>query len=249
MNLQVIQKQELNQDGSLFIHHLFKTIQGEGPFAGERSIFIRLSGCNLQCPDCDTDYTGQSNKMDPQQILAQVKGLEAGSEGNDHFLIVISGGEPFRQNIRPLVHTLIDEGYHVQIETNGTLFVDLWTNQNEECPSLEERLFVVCSPKTGKLNVDLLPHIDAFKYVLDHRSIDPTDGLPILALRHTAHPRVARPPDWYERSIYLSPADIPGSDEQDQRYHKRRNRVAVVQSALKFGYIAGLQLHKLMYIE
>jgi len=45
-------------DGSILdFHSMFFTIQGEGPFAGHRSIFVRLAGCNLQCPGCDTEYT------------------------------------------------------------------------------------------------------------------------------------------------------------------------------------------------
>ena len=57
-NQQLADKPVLNETGlSLQVNSIFYTIQGEGPFAGRPAIFIRLAGCNLQCPGCDTEYT------------------------------------------------------------------------------------------------------------------------------------------------------------------------------------------------
>src|SRR3954467_9071958 len=48
----------VRSDGnSLSIHSIFYTLQGEGPYSGCPAVFMRLAGCNLQCPGCDTDYT------------------------------------------------------------------------------------------------------------------------------------------------------------------------------------------------
>jgi len=50
MNQQPIEKQFLHPKGDLEVHSIFLTIQGEGPFTGQRAVFVRLAGCNLQCP-------------------------------------------------------------------------------------------------------------------------------------------------------------------------------------------------------
>ena len=55
INKQPIEKREPSYEGTLQVHSIFKTIQGEGPFCGTPCVFVRLAGCNLQCPACDTD--------------------------------------------------------------------------------------------------------------------------------------------------------------------------------------------------
>lgn len=96
----------------LQVHSIFETIQGEGPYAGYPSTFIRLAGCNLQCVWCDTSYTGYT-KMSVEEVLSKVKG---------HKLVVITGGEPLRQKIALLIEALHTKGHLVQIETNGTIY-------------------------------------------------------------------------------------------------------------------------------
>lgn len=228
-NLQKIEKQDLSAQ-TLQVHSIFYTIQGEGMFSGKPAIFIRLAGCNLQCKLCDTDYTSKRTPMMSYDIVAKVFELS----GKFKPLVVITGGEPFRQNIAHLVRTLVSKDYQVQIETNGTLFV-------EGLPW--DRIWIVCSPKTGKLNEKLLPHIDAFKYVLKRDSVSPEDGLPLLALDHTASPQVARPPAGNTKPVYLQPAD-----EQDLIKNKR-NLKECIASCMHFGYILQMQLHKIVGLE
>lgn len=240
-NLQPIAKQELDSIGLLSVHHIFPTIQGEGPFSGNRAIFIRLAGCNLQCPDCDTDYTSLGTrkslqqKLSPLQIVAEVSELAPSP-----YVVVITGGEPFRQNIGPVIVELIEAGYYVQVETNGTLFVDIWAGMPDE---YSKRLTIVCSPKTGKINPQLAPHITEYKYVLSADEIDDEDGLPTLALHHPANPRVARPPPEFEGDVYIQPADA------EDEIENRRNAEACVRSCKRFGYILSLQLHKILGLE
>ena len=69
MNLQPIEKRTKSADGLLSLHSIFHTIQGEGPFCGTPSVFVRLAGCNLQCPACDTDYTQGRRAASAQEIL------------------------------------------------------------------------------------------------------------------------------------------------------------------------------------
>ncbi len=244
INIQPIEKRREFDDGaSLEVHSLFYTIQGEGPFSGHPAVFVRLSGCNLQCPRCDTDYTSKNETLSIDEIIDVVASLYPRTIHNKHPLVVITGGEPFRQNISELVRVLIHDGMHVQIETNGTL---------APSPMLPEvGVTIVCSPKTGKVNKELQPRIDAYKYVLDHASIG-EDGLPMLALDHTAKPWVARPHEGFNGPVYLQPMDPTGnklSTTSAAQAHYEKNVAAVRDSCLRNGYIVQLQTHKLIGVE
>lgn len=228
INIQPLEKRIDSNGLLLSVHSIFDTIQGEGPFTGHPAIFLRLAGCNLQCPGCDTDYTSARMDWTLDAIIDEVTYLRSAPH-----LVVITGGEPFRQNITPLVKQLGQLGYTVQIETNGTLPPSLgfprWPT-------------VVCSPKAGKINPALGERANYFKYVLAHDSIDHTDGLPLLALGHSAAPRVARPPTNYNGRVYLQPMD-----PQDETEYQL-NVQAVVKSCMQFGHILQLQTHKLINV-
>jgi organic radical activating enzyme len=230
-NTQPIEKQTLHNHSTLDVHSLFYTIQGEGPFAGHPAVFVRLAGCNLQCPMCDTDYTSDRSMVDAHVLAAKCYQLANPNRAVSKTLVVITGGEPFRQNLREFVVHLLNDGFLVQIETNGTLYQNLpWC----------EDLTIVCSPKTGSINKDLLPHIDAFKYVLSADSISPFDGLPTKALDHPNSGRVARPPTGFSGTIYLQPIDNHGGVLLTEHLD------ACVKSCMTHGYTLGLQLHKLI---
>jgi organic radical activating enzyme len=140
-------------------------------------------------------------------------------------LVVITGGEPFRQDISPLVRLLINTGYRVQVETNGTYSQDRfpWA-----------KTIVICSPKTAKLHPGL--QINYFKYVLDAEHIDPKDGLPTSVLGSNIRP--ARPNDMDAVPIYISPADEYNEEKNE------KNLRACIQSVFNFGYILSCQSHK-----
>lgn len=118
------------------INEIFQTIQGEGVFTGLPAIFVRLQGCPVGCPWCDTRHTwvvdparevgvqavlGCSNesdgwsKMSTAQILASFQQL-----GYQARHVVITGGEPCLYDLQDLSTALIEAGYQVQIETSGT---------------------------------------------------------------------------------------------------------------------------------
>ena len=235
INIQPIEKRELSVDGSVQVHSIFYTLQGEGPFSGQPAVFVRLAGCNLQCPACDTDYTSRRTPMSVAAILDAVRDAFPTSVLMglvDKPLIVLTGGEPFRQSIAKLVGSAIQSGYRVQIETNGTLYQHLTFSSPD--------LTIVCSPKTGKLSPDLLPHIRAFKYVVKTGDVRAEDGLPIHALDHSVGGFVARPPAHVARSrIYVQPIDT--TDPVANESHLQ----TAVSSCLKFGYTLCLQTHKI----
>lgn len=225
-NEQAIEKQDLLSATHLQVNSIFQTIQGEGPFTGHPAIFIRLAGCNLQCPKCDTEYT-KRNLLQYDDIVKSAIGLA--TEGRNINLIVITGGEPLRQAIGRLVNELLSKDFKVQIETNGTLFV----------PSIMYRhpnLTIVCSPKTGKVNENLEPYIKAFKYVLSADDYDLNDGLPNHALEHSCK-KLYRPKN-KKVPVYLQPID----SKNVEKY--KVDLQACIQNCQKFGYILGTQLHK-----
>lgn len=235
MNLQPIEKRTKSADGLLSLHSVFHTIQGEGPFCGTPSVFVRLAGCNLQCPACDTDYTQGRRAASVQEILDKVQ--EYQSSG----LVVITGGEPFRQDITRLLNVLTDAGFYVQIETNGTL--EPVEYPYSTMPDIRTGVYVVCSPKAGKVHPRINDVACCFKYVIAHDSIHEDDGLPLRALEHRASPYVARPPKNWARPIYLQPMDAKDPDVNE------KNLRAAIASCMAHGYILQLQVHKLIDME
>lgn len=103
----------------LKITEIFKSIQGESSYAGLPCVFVRLTGCNLRCTWCDTEYAFYSGRdMAIEDILAQVKATGVR-------LVEITGGEPLLQEeVYPLMRALLDEGHTVMLETGGSLPLD-----------------------------------------------------------------------------------------------------------------------------
>ena len=102
----------------LFISEIYDSFQGEGPWAGTASLFVRTSGCNLRCWFCDTPYTSWDPQGD-QQSLEQLAEQVANSK-SPH--AVITGGEPM---LAPQLTELTDicrrEHKFITIETAGTV--------------------------------------------------------------------------------------------------------------------------------
>ena len=96
------------------ITEIFFSIQGESTRAGEPCIFVRLTGCSLRCVYCDTKYSYAGGREMPlDEVLSVVAGYPAK-------LIEVTGGEPLEQEeVYPLMHSLLDRGYSVMLETGG----------------------------------------------------------------------------------------------------------------------------------
>jgi len=219
----------------------FFTIQGEGPYIGHPAVFVRLHGCNLRCWFCDTEF---SNPDDPVmhivELARKVYDMKA-IDGHKFNLVVITGGEPLRQNILPFCKLLLDQGFTVQIETAGSL----WVEGLDELlgPRYGHRFAIICSPKTPTIHEKIYRHATAFKYVIGSETRVDENGM-VLGntqkedgpIRPLAAPRVGAP-------VYLSPMD----EYDDKRNESNRQRVASL--CLTHGYIAGVQMHKLMQIQ
>lgn len=101
----------------------FASIQGESTHAGRLCFFIRLAGCNLACSYCDTAYAQAENCGTDRSIADLVAEVKA-SRIN---LVEITGGEPALQKNTPaLAQALLDKGFEVLMETNGSVRLDLF---------------------------------------------------------------------------------------------------------------------------
>src|SRR5271156_2936265 len=99
------------------ITEIYKSLQGESTYAGLPCVFVRLTGCNLRCSWCDSEYTFQGgHKMTLEEVLGEVSRLSP-SGG----LVEITGGEPMLQEREavPLMQALLNRGYQVLLETSG----------------------------------------------------------------------------------------------------------------------------------
>lgn len=133
------------------VNEIFYSLQGEGRWMGRPAVFVRMSGCNLKCPFCDTDFRGY-REMSADDILS--KCLE---EGGECRFIVLTGGEPSLQVDEQLIATLHQAGYYLSMETNGTHAIP------------EGIDWVTCSPKVdftegGEL---VVRKVDELKLIFD----------------------------------------------------------------------------------
>lgn len=105
---------------ALKVHEIFYSLQGETTTSGFTSVFIRLAGCNLSCIWCDTPQakTGGTD-MTIDEIMAKVESFEPFNH------VTLTGGEPLIQGeAMELLDRLTDNGYEVQVETNGSVIFD-----------------------------------------------------------------------------------------------------------------------------
>ena len=227
--LNPIMKQEFTDGNKLRVvkSSPFYTLQGEGPYAGHPAVFIRLHGCNLRCTFCDTQFSDAGDpEMEVGALLYHTRNIAKKAK-----LVVITGGEPLRQSIIPLCVALGDEGFEVQIETAGTLWI----------PGLSHYAKIVVSPKTHVIHERARENAVAFKYVINAQT-EFEDGIPIAATQPGTRPRVLAAPR-EGCPVYLSPMD-----EYDLEKNKS-NLDAVARAALKYGYIAGVQMHKIFEVD
>lgn len=132
------------------VNEIFYSLQGEGYYAGTAAVFVRLSGCNLQCPFCDTQHEA-GIEMTDDEIVEAVKPYPAR-------LVVVTGGEPSLQLTKSLVNALHDIDKMVAVETNGT----------HKLPGNVD--WITLSPKDGYLGDEarvVLRIVDEIKVIFD----------------------------------------------------------------------------------
>lgn len=169
----------------LTVSELFFSLQGESTYAGLPCVFIRLAGCNLRCRYCDARYTYE--EPGTERSLAEILTFVDRYPGA---MVEITGGEPLLQaNAIPLMHSLVDLGRTVLLETNGSLDLarvpaGVVTIMDVKCPGSG------LDHPTRLANFALLKPQDEIKFVLcsrqdydwavallaGHDLLDPTTG-------------------------------------------------------------------------
>lgn len=225
----------------IFVNSIFYTVQGEGPHTGKPAVFIRLAGCNLQCPACDTEYTSR-RAMTVTDICLAAERIRGNAT-----IAVITGGEPFRQNIAALCAALFASGFHVQIETNGSL--PPISPSNIQYLLGRGHLDVVVSPKTSSVNSEIWALAAFVKYVINADHVA-DDGLPTSALEHplaSGTDRIARPPEWWAgRAIYVNPEDSKSTAQNNRNLQAAKDAVMNSRDTRR---VLGVQLHKLYGVD
>jgi 7-carboxy-7-deazaguanine synthase len=148
------------------IIEIYKSLQGESTYAGLPCVFVRLTGCNLRCTWCDSEYTFQGGrKMTIGEVLNEVTHLSPGGG-----LVEITGGEPMLQEREavPLMQALLEEGYKILLETSGE-------RPLERVPADVIKIVDVKCPDSGegdtfhRENLEALTSNDEVKFVLSSR--------------------------------------------------------------------------------
>ena len=228
----------------LALQEVFPTIQGEGPYGGCPSVFIRLAGCNLACHFCDTEFESNINNMVKVEDL--VFRVHTDYPSHQQKLVVLTGGEPLRQNIRLLVEMLLNKAgskvQHIQLETAGTLWdpgLDRYVERGE--------LSIVCSPKTPKVNNRVAELCRHWKYIIRHDDARGADGLPHqgtqMGNKHLLQQLWRRPGGWLpEDTVWVSPCD----EHKEGPIPNHKNTMLVADLAMRHGYRVSLQTHKIL---
>lgn len=148
------------------ITEIYKSLQGESTHAGLPCVFVRLTGCNLRCSWCDSEYTFTGGRrMTSDEVFDDVARLSPNGG-----LVEVTGGEPMLQEreLVPFMQRLIDAGYKVLLETSGERGL-------VSVPKAVIKIVDVKCPHSGEAdtfdlaNLDaLVPH-DEVKFVISDR--------------------------------------------------------------------------------
>jgi 7-carboxy-7-deazaguanine synthase len=148
------------------ITEIYKSLQGESTYAGLPCVFVRLTGCNLRCSWCDSEYTFQGGqKMTIEAVRDEVSRLSPGGG-----LVEITGGEPMLQEreVVPLMQQFLGDGYRVLLETSGE-------RPLERVPAEVIKIVDVKCPESGEGGTFYLENLatltpgDEVKFVLSSR--------------------------------------------------------------------------------
>lgn len=144
----------------MLINEIFRSIQGETTFAGLLFVFVRLTGCNMRCRYCDTQYAyDEGNEMSIPSIIEKVDSFGLKS-------VCVTGGEPLANSSTPmLIRELLDKDYTVLVETNGSYNVSI-------LPEAAIKIMDIKCPDSGmsrKMLWENIPYLmkkDEVKFVL-----------------------------------------------------------------------------------
>jgi 7-carboxy-7-deazaguanine synthase len=149
------------------ITEIYKSLQGESSYAGLPCVFVRLTGCNLRCSWCDSEYTFTGGKrMTLEDVLAEVKRISPNGG-----LVEITGGEPMLQEreVVQLMQALLENKFQLLLETSGE-------RPLEKVPAEVVKIVDVKCPDSGERdtfrieNLAALTSRDEVKFVISSRA-------------------------------------------------------------------------------
>jgi 7-carboxy-7-deazaguanine synthase len=218
------------------INELFETIQGEGAFTGQPSIFIRLQGCPVACSWCDTKHTWDINLEDEVNTSAMLTKKEESqtwsalsvtdvlavitAQGYQAKHIVITGGEPAMVDLLPLCEALEQQGLSCQLETSGTFELHV-----------SDKCWVTVSPKVNMkggykiLNSAMLRANEIKHPVATEQHVD---DLKALLVEHKIT----------DTQVYLQPIS-----------QKERATTLAIKTCIENNWRLSVQVHKYLGIE
>jgi len=218
------------------ITEIYKSVQGESTYAGVPCVFVRLTGCNLRCSWCDSEYSFYGGKkISEDEVFAEVQRLSP--HGG---YVEITGGEPMLQEreVVPLMQRLLDAGYNVLLETSGERGLDTVPKGvvkivDVKCPHSGE-------PDTFRIdNLETLTTRDEVKFVISDR-LD-FDCARDFTLRHDLA--------WRVNAILFSPAFAKDATGSRDARHCLMDPEQLVDWMLADNIPArlGLQIHKFIW--
>ena len=152
----------------MLINEIFHSIQGESTLSGFPFIFIRLQGCNLRCPYCDTKDsldTSSGKEMSISEILSEINKYKCKN-------ILLTGGEPLEQKVEliELLNILLKKKYTINLETNGSLLL-------ENIPPKVKKIVDIKGPSSGvdlesglwEKNLSYLTKKDELKFLISDK--------------------------------------------------------------------------------
>jgi len=217
------------------VTEIYRSLQGESSYAGLPCVFVRLTGCNLRCTWCDSEYTfSGGQKMSLEDVEAQVRRLAPLG------LVEITGGEPLLQEREavPLMERLLALGYTVLLESSGE-------RPLENVPPQVIKIVDVKCPHSGEFgsfreeNLAALTAQDEVKFVLSDRA--DYQFARDFTRQHALPPRVG--------SVIFSPAFRKDARGARDSSHCLLDPQQLAQWILEDGLEVrlGLQIHKFIW--
>lgn len=145
----------------MFVHEIFTSINGETTYSGEPTTFVRLFGCNVKCAYCDQPQPlSERKKMSSKRVVDEVRKRMVNN-------VCITGGEPLMQDeVYQVIYELVDGGYNVIVETNGTIAIDDYSRRSYHYIMDVKTPSSGMSCKNKYSNLELLLPKDEVKFVI-----------------------------------------------------------------------------------
>lgn len=209
------------------VHERFMTFQGEGVHMGKPAFFIRLFGCPVHCPWCDSAGTWHPDYIPAEVLKLSESELAQEADDSGAEIVVITGGEPTIHDLSPLCESLYRKGKHIHLETSGSF------------PIRGDVNWITCSPKRWKHPLEeVVAATDEFKFIIESPE-DIDFYLDLIRSKGYCGENVEGNP----QDIWLHP---------EWTHHQDQLVLTAISDAVKSGggtFRAGWQLHKLYRVD